>query len=64
MSSARNSQPQIPPRKIRVRIAAQADLDERTVTRYLTGEANTLPIMRRAIHDAARVLGVDLGVSL
>lgn len=51
---------QIPPRKVRVRIAAQADLDERTVIRYLTGEAKTLPIMRRAIHDAARVLGIEL----
>jgi hypothetical protein len=64
VTSIRKSQPEIPPRKVRVRIAAQADLDERTVTRYLKGESNTLPIMRRAIHDAARVLGVDLGVSL
>ena len=62
MSTTKNPRQIIPPRKIRVRIAAQADLDERTVTRYLTGEANTLPIMRRAIHDAARALGVELEV--
>lgn len=61
---ARPQPNEILPRKVRTQLAARADVDERTVHRFLTGERQTLPIVARAIHDAARALGVDLGVSL
>jgi hypothetical protein len=52
--------PQKIDRLTRVRIAAQAGVDERTVTRYLRRERRTLPIVARAIVDAARALGVKI----
>lgn len=61
MSSIRKPR-QIPDRKTRVRIAAHAGLDERTVGRYLQGRTRPHPLTERAINDAARALGVQLEV--
>ncbi len=60
---ARHPKIGILPRKIRTQIAARADVDERTVHRFLAGERKTLPIVARAIHEAAKRLGVYLGVT-
>jgi DNA-binding LacI/PurR family transcriptional regulator len=60
--STRNQQHQLPSRKNRVKIAAHAGLDERTVTRHLLGQTRAHELTERAIREAAQALGIVLEV--
>jgi len=59
VSSIRNAT-KIPDRKTRARLAAFANVDERTVYRHIKGETRAHPLTVRAIHDAARALGIEI----
>lgn len=60
MFPTKQPQGKIPDRKTRTKIAARADVDERTVHRFFSGVSNPIPTTRRAILEAARNLGVDV----
>jgi hypothetical protein len=52
--------PQLPPRKIRTKIAALASVDERTVIACLLGTNRTLPPVAEAIRSAMRSMGLEV----
>lgn len=60
--SSQTAQPNIN-RRQRTQLAARSEVDERTIHRYLLGRTKPHAVTLRAIHEAARSLGIDLGVT-
>ena len=50
----------LPPRKIRLKVAAFAGVDPRTVEGYLLGTKQTIPPVAEAIRAALRSMGLEV----